>query len=137
MIVLNLVCEQQHKFEGWFRSNEDFAGQNARGLVSCPACGSTAVVRLPSGPRVVRARTKAEPAPSKQEVPPLVKLLQAVLENSEDVGERFAEEARKIHYEEVPARNIRGVTSVHEAKELLEEGIAVLPMPLPPRSEMH
>ncbi|MEW5890446.1 MAG: DUF1178 family protein [Pseudomonadota bacterium] len=137
MIVLNLVCEQQHKFEGWFHSNEDFARQNERGLVSCPACGSTAVARLPSGPRVVRARAKAEPAPNKQGVPALFKLLQAVLESTEDVGERFAEEARKIHYEEVPARNIRGVTSVQDAKELLEEGIAVLPLPLPPRSGMH
>lgn len=140
MIVLNLHCDQQHKFEGWFGSAEDFANQNERGLVTCPLCGSKAVERLPSAPHVSRGRT-AEPqeaaVASTELQSALLKLMRTVVQNSEDVGRRFAEEARKIHRQEAPSRNIRGTTTAAEARELLDEGVPVLPLPLPPGSGMH
>lgn len=140
MIVLNLHCDHEHKFEGWFRSAEDFANQKERGLVTCPLCGSKAVERLPSAPHVSRGRTAQpqEAATASAELhAALLRLVHTVAQNSEDVGRRFAEEARKIHRQEAPSRNIRGTTTAAEARELLDEGVPVLPLPLPPGSGMH
>lgn len=138
MKVLNLQCAHQHGFEGWFGSEDDFQGQVERGLVECPICGDTAVTKLPSAPRLNFGAPK--PAEPKQEVMTAsdtamqAKWLQAVrqvLANTEDVGERFAEEARRIHYGETEERNIRGLASREETEALLEEGIGVLPLPIP------
>lgn len=138
MKVLNLQCRHAHAFEGWFASEEDFQGQLARGLVECPMCGDVDIAKMPSAPRLNLGA--AEPAQPKQEVmaAPNAQLqaawrqiVQQVMANTEDVGERFAEEARKIHYGESDERGIRGQATREETEALLEEGIGVLPLPIP------
>lgn len=143
MKVLNLQCRQAHGFEGWFGSEDDFQAQLARGLVECPVCGDADVAKLPSAPRLnLGASAPAAPAAAgKQEVmnaapnaqlqAAWMQLVRQVMANTEDVGERFAEEARKIHYGESEERGIRGQASREETQELLEEGIGVLPLPVP------
>lgn len=142
MKVLNLQCTHRHGFEGWFGSEDDFQGQLERGLVECPICGDTAIAKLPSAPRLNFGA--AQPAQASQaqkqdvvatpDVAMQAKWLQMVrhvLANTEDVGERFAEEARRIHYGETEERSIRGQASRQETEALLEEGIGVLPLPIP------
>jgi hypothetical protein len=138
MKVLDLHCSAQHQFEGWFASEDDFQGQLGRGLVECPICGDKAVTKKPSAPRLNLGAQA--PAPAKQEVvtgpdaklqAAWLKMVHHVLANTEDVGERFAEEARKIHYGEREQRGIRGQASVEETQALLEEGVEVLPLPIP------
>ena len=149
MIVFNLRCERGHRFDGWFGSAEEFESQKRRGLLECPMCGDKAIEKLLSAPRLnlssgspVTAssdETPKPPVPLTAEAAERVRMLAAqtefyrqlrkVLERSDDVGDRFAEEARRIHYEETPPRQIHGVTTREEAVELLEEGIAVLPLP--------
>ena len=139
MKVLNLQCAHGHGFEGWFGSEDEFQDQLARGLVECPLCGDVQVAKLPSAPRLNLGA--AEPAaPAKQQVmnapdakmqAAWMQMVRHVLANTEDVGEKFAEEARKIHYGETEDRNIRGQASREETAALLEEGIAVLPLPVP------
>jgi hypothetical protein len=141
MKVLNLQCSHAHGFEGWFASEDDFQAQLARGLVECPLCGDAQVAKMPSAPRLnLGAPEPAKPTAPKQAVatapnPQLqaawMELVKQVMANTEDVGERFAEEARKIHYGETEERGIRGQASREETQELLEEGISVLPLPLP------
>ena len=141
MKVLNLQCSHAHAFEGWFASEEDFQGQLGRGLVECPLCGDAQVSKLPSAPRLnLGAAEPAAPAAPKQEVMSApnaqlqaawLQVVQQVMAHTEDVGERFAEEARKIHYGESEERGIRGQASKEETQELLEEGISVLPLPIP------
>jgi hypothetical protein len=145
MKVLNLQCRHAHAFEGWFASEDDFQDQLARGLVECPLCGDAQVAKMPSAPRLnfgasEPAAAAPAPTPAKQEVmAPANAQLQAawlqmvrqVMANTEDVGERFAEEARKIHYGESEERGIRGQASREETEALLEEGIGVLPLPIP------
>ena len=142
MKVLNLQCTHRHAFEGWFGSDEDFQGQLERGLVECPICGDTAVAKLPSAPRLnLGAQPAAAPAPAgKQDVVAMpdagmqaawLKMVRHVMANTEDVGERFADEARRIHHGEAQERGIRGQASPQETQALLEEGIGVLPLPIP------
>ena len=145
MKVLNLRCNHDHAFEGWFASETDFLDQAERGVVACPLCNSPQVTRLPSAPRLnlSGAREPAAAAPPAQTRPaandgPAQSLqagwLQAVaqvLQNTEDVGERFPEEARRIHYGESANRGIRGQASAQERAELADEGIEVMPLPLP------
>jgi hypothetical protein len=139
MKVLNLQCAHHHAFEGWFGSEDDFQAQLERGLVECPICGDTAVAKLPSAPRL---NLGAQPSPeAKQEVANVanpaamqaawLKMVRHVMANTEDVGERFSEEARRIHYGESEERGIRGQASAEQTQELLEEGIGVLPLPIP------
>ncbi|MDB5861356.1 MAG: hypothetical protein JWQ76_5045 [Ramlibacter sp.] len=139
MKVLNLQCGHGHGFEGWFGSEDEFQDQLTRGLVECPLCGDARVAKLPSAPRLNLGA--AEPAaPGKQQVmnapdakmqAAWMEMVRHVLANTEDVGEKFAEEARKIHYGETGDRNIRGQASREETESLLEEGIAVMPLPVP------
>lgn len=159
MKVLNLQCAHQHSFEGWFASEDDFQSQLARGLVECPMCSDKAVQKMPSAPRLnlgghaapaaaSSAPSEATPgAPALTAVAPaqaeannvmnpaaqaaFLKALRQVMANTEDVGERFADEARRMHYGDTEARNIRGQASMKETVELLEEGIEVMPLPLP------
>lgn len=142
MKVLNLQCSQQHVFEGWFGSEEEFRGQLERGLVECPMCGDTGVAKLPSAPRL---NLGAQPAPApaaggKADVVSMpgadmqrawLKMVRHVMANTEDVGERFAEEARRIHYGESEDRDIRGQATPEQTEALLDEGIGVLPLPIP------
>lgn len=143
MIVLNLLCDHGHRFEGWFASGEAFRSQSEHHLVHCPQCQTAAVSQLPSAPHVRRGAADAE-VPEKPAVPvampvsaPLHQALLAIARKAENVGERFPEEARRIHYDEAPARNIRGVATADETRDLLEEGIFVLPAPVPPEGEFH
>ncbi len=132
--VFDLLCDNEHPFEGWFGSDGDFESQQARGLLECPMCGSKQVRRMPSAPRLNLA---APTEPKQQAALPtaaqmhalLVKMAREIAANTEDVGDRFAEEARRIHYKEAPERGIRGVTSRQEAEALEDEGIRVVPLP--------
>ena len=139
MKVLDLRCANGHGFEGWFGSEDDFLDQNGRGLVECPMCADRVVSRLPSAPRLNLSGAR-EPAAPPAKVEPAAADLQALwmqvvrhaIENTDDVGERFAEEARRIHYGEADARGIRGVASMQEREALHEEGIEVMSLPIPP-----
>jgi hypothetical protein len=132
--VFNLNCDQMHAFEGWFASGEAFESQLAGGQLQCPVCGSTSIAKALSAPRL---NLGAEPPqrqvtamPTQEQMQALfLKMAREIVANTEDVGERFAEEARRIHYKEAPERGIRGVTSRDEADALEEEGIKVVPMP--------
>ena len=139
MKVLDLQCPHGHRFEGWFASAEDFETQAAQHLVECPICGAKEVSRLPSAPRLnlSGATSDAKPAAAASESQArewqarAMQALREVLEKTENVGDRFAEEARRIHYNEAPARSIRGVTTPEDARALVEEGIEVMPLPVP------
>ena len=141
MKVLNLRCAHDHRFEGWFASDDDFGSQCERGMVACPICADTAVTRLPSAPRlnVSNLREQVVPAPSAEgqsqmQMQRQAQWMQAVrhmIDNTEDVGERFPEEARRIHYGEVEERGIRGQASREDAEALRDEGIEVTALRLP------
>lgn len=150
MKVLDLQCAQGHGFEGWFGSEEDFQSQQARALVQCPLCGDASISKKLSAPRLNLSRA-ASPEPSDRperseegdnalalagpQDANMAKLWMEIgrhlMANTTDVGQNFAEEARKIHYGEAPERGIRGQTSAREARALIEEGIGVLPFALP------
>ena len=138
MKVLNLRCAQDHRFEGWFGSDDDFRTQGERGLVACPICNDKAISRLPSAPRLNVSTQRGEAGtPTAGEIAEARaqgRWLQAVRElinKTEDVGDRFPEEARRIHYGEGEERGIRGQASTEETQALLEEGIGVLPLSVP------
>jgi hypothetical protein len=146
MKVLNLQCQHAHSFEGWFASEQDFQDQLARGLVECPLCADKAVQKMPSAPRLnlSTSREVAVAQPAKQDVvsapvpteqqhmqAAYLKMMRHMLANTEDVGERFASEARSMHDGATPERPIRGQATREEALELLEEGISVLPLSIP------
>ncbi len=148
MKVLNLQCSHGHAFEGWFASHEDYESQRERGLVSCPLCNDAEVSKMPSAPRLnlghgtqdAADTPSAQPAAASQEVAQMtpqhlqaawMKMVRHVMANTEDVGTQFAEEARKIHHGETEQRNIRGQASREETQALLDEGIEILPLPVP------
>lgn len=153
MKVLDLHCEHHHVFEGWFASEDDFQSQLTRGLLTCPLCGSQSLSKKLSAPRlnlgalepvasaaVTSAPGAVSPMPDAMDLAQLnpqqlqaawMKAIKEVMAQTEDVGERFSEEARKIHYGETEARGIRGQASREEALALEEEGIAVLALPIP------
>ncbi len=145
MIVYELGCGSGHRFEGWFSSADDYAGQNDRRELSCPLCGSAEIVRLPHASyvntgaqeRKLPAPPQAAAAPSAQQYANLgseivAKLIEHIVENTEDVGPAFPEEARRIHYNEAPERHIRGTASRKEVEALKDEGIEVVALPVPP-----
>ena len=135
MKVLNLRCANGHGFEGWFASDDEFMDQNGRGLIECPLCSDRVVTRLPSAPRLnlSGAREPAAQAPTQSADLQAAWLAAArkLLSETEDVGERFADEARRIHYGEVEQRGIRGQASAEEREALREEGIQTFALPLP------
>jgi hypothetical protein len=176
MKVYNLACDQNHRFEGWFASEEDFVSQSAAQQIVCPVCDSFKVGKLPSAPHLNLSAARpnasrpgaarpdaarpdaarpdaarpdaarpdaARPDPAgagdqRQGSPAMAQFQQRlqdmarhVIENTEDVGEGFTEEARRIHYKEVPEHGIRGVASPQQCQELAEEGIEVFQLPLP------
>jgi len=148
MIVFDLLCAVGHRFEGWFGSAEDFASQKLRKLLACPACGSAEVERVPSASRMNLGAVEPEP-PKKPATPgktpdmegkdPFAiaqmlysRMLDELLTKSEDVGKEFPAEARRIYYQETPARAIRGQATEREHEELVDEGIPVARLPVPP-----
>ena len=165
MKVLDLQCSQGHSFEGWFGSQDDYDSQRSRGLVTCPVCNDSEIVKMLSAPRLnlghgvapsatpvadtapSSASASAVPAPQgespasadlalapdtlQQMHVAMMNMVRHVMANTEDVGSRFAEEARKIHYGECEERNIRGQATREETEALLDEGIDVMALPVP------
>lgn len=147
MIVYDLSCILGHRFEGWFGSSADFDDQQARGLLSCPSCGSAEVSKAPMAPAVpAKGNTRQEvlppeapqpmantpmPAEVKQALAALARAQAEALRNSTWVGEKFAEETRKMHYGEREEAPIHGQASLAEARALIEEGVPVAPLPFP------
>ncbi len=164
MKVLDLQCQYQHVFEGWFGSEDDFVSQKERGLIECPVCGNAAISKRLSAPRLNfgaaapaalaadQSRAGDSSKPSEQELVVVpsgtgatasgpdagadlyrawLDITRQVLANTDDVGDKFADEARRIHYGETEARGIRGKASPEQTRELLEEGIAVSPLFVP------
>ncbi|WP_419906650.1 DUF1178 family protein [Hoeflea sp.] len=135
MIKFNLICDKEHGFEAWFASNADFDAQQNSALIACPHCGSTAVDKALMAPSVSTARSKEAPMQlamnrnQKSAMDQLRKAVKAIRDNSEDVGERFPEEARKIHYGESEERGIIGQASPDDVKSLVDEGVNVAPLP--------
>ena len=149
MIVFELKCSKNHRFEGWFASGDDFESQRQSGLLSCPTCGTanvskllTAKIRKGEPDHGAQPQGERKQEPQQRPVATVdprqaMALVDHVLATSEDVGRRFAEEARRIHRKESPERSIRGRASEAEVEELLDEGITVLPLPIPPQEEWH
>ena len=152
MIVFDLLCASGHRFEGWFASAGEFARQKKRRILECPTCGSAEVKRVPSA---TRANLGAQaPQPPARPVPEKTKemegkdpfaiaqmlyskMLDELLTKSEDVGKSFPQEARKIFYEQAPARPIRGQATDEEHDELLDEGIPVARFPVPAKDKLN
>ena len=140
MKVLNLRCANGHGFEGWFASDDDFMDQNGRALIECPLCADKVISRMPAAPRLnlSGARATAPTAPTQDGKPQAIDLQAAwlatvrhMMANTEDVGGRFAEEARRIHYGETAQRGIRGQASAQEREALKDEGIETMSLPVP------
>jgi hypothetical protein len=135
MILFALRCAADHEFEGWFRDGAMFDKQSAGGKITCPQCGNNDVTKAPMAPRVARSR-KAEATPSPAQLRTALQELRRHVEtNCDYVGERFAEEARRIHYGESDPRGIYGETSAEDAAGLADEGIEVSRIPWLPRSD--
>jgi hypothetical protein len=140
MKIFDLQCGAGHRFEGWFASAEEFAAQKEQGLVGCPSCGVHQIERVPSATRFNTGAPQPAGA-NKPEGPQdalalaqklYSRMLDELLTKSEDVGSEFPAEARRIHYKEAPERMIRGQASEEEHAALVEEGIAVARLPIPP-----
>lgn len=158
MIVFDIRCTAGHRFEGWFSSAEDFSEQKARGLLCCPVCGADRVERVPSATRIntrgaqepaqeaPRAAVPVPAAPPGLPADPDVQakafalyahMVKEVLSKTEDVGKSFPEEARKMHYNEKEARPIRGTATQDEHDALVDEGIPVARLPIPPTDQWN
>lgn len=138
MKVLNLCCARDHRFEGWFGSDDDFAEQGRRGLIACPLCDDKTITRLPSAPRLNVSTQRGEPqapvageAARAQAQGNWMRAVREMLMKTEDVGDRFPEEARRIHYGEVKERGIRGRATPEDAHALREEGIEIISVAVP------
>ncbi|MGZ8488598.1 MAG: DUF1178 family protein [Candidatus Binatia bacterium] len=144
MVIYNLLCKKKHSFEGWFPSFEDFQRQADKKLISCPTCGTTKVEKVPHA-CAVHVKKEQPPAPPAKNPAPapaappsaaefkemLLRVHHYVKENFEDVGPRFAEEAKQIHKGEAAERPIHGTATISEVKELAEEGVPCMPLPKP------
>ena len=150
MIVFDLLCAAGHRFEGWFGSAGDFASQRDRSLLSCPACGSLKVTRVPSAARVnlgaAEPKAPSQPAktPEMEGKDPFAiaqmlysRMLDELLTRSEDVGRKFPEEARRIFYKETRARAIHGQATPQEHDDLVDEGVPVARFPVPPANKLN
>lgn len=138
MIRFGLLCDREHDFDGWFSSSDDFDMQLKRGLIACPHCDSIKVSKALMAPTVSTGRRKEklavatlDSARSKM-VAEMRNLRERITEDAEDVGRRFPEEARKIHYGEADARGIYGEANREEVEGLLEEGVEIAPLPVIP-----
>ena len=160
MIVFDLECTGgAHRFEGWFKSSDDFVRQQERGLVSCPQCGSLEVAKAPMAPRLARKGNQLVPVAAKPEAPAkqpamaspklpaeavammhaLAAMQTEAIKDSQWVGEKFAEESRAMHYGERDAATIHGQATREEAEELWDEGILIAPLliPIAPPDEVN
>ncbi|MCR4267948.1 DUF1178 family protein [Nitratireductor sp. ZSWI3] len=140
MISYSLICEHDHAFEAWFRNGADFEAQRQQNLVSCPHCGSSSVEKALMAPAVSTGRRKAQIAMAmgeeqKKALAQLKELSKKVRENADYVGDKFAEEARRIHFGETEARGIYGEATADEAKSLIEDGVEFMPLPALPEDQ--
>lgn len=141
MISFTLVCSNAHEFEGWFSSSGDYESQKERGLVECPLCGDQGVKKTLMAPSVSSARGEESAVPvamnaeQTKMMAQIRELTNKMREGAENVGEKFAEEARKIHYGETDARGIYGKATPVEAKGLANEGIEFIPLPTLPEDQ--
>jgi hypothetical protein len=144
MIVFNLTCGNDHSFEGWFASAAEFERQHQATELNCPVCGNSSVSKglhapyvntgnAPVAPQRAESGEKSSPVPAQYAniAAEVTRMIEHVIANTEDVGNEFPEEARKIHYQEAPERKIRGNASREEVEELREEGIEVVALPVP------
>ena len=134
MIRFSLTCERDHQFDGWFRNSDDFDTQKKRGFVSCPVCHSAKVDKALMAPAVSTGRQREKIAltvgeEQKKMLRQFHELGRKLREGAENVGDRFADEARKIHYGEAEARGIYGEASLEEVKSLLDDGVEFMPLP--------
>ena len=138
MIRYSLACDNGHAFEGWFSGSSDFDRQVEAGFLTCPVCNSAVISKSLMAPSVSTARRKEEKQAvasglaQRQAMSRLREAVAAIKANAENVGDKFPEEARKIHYGETDARGIIGEASLEEARSLIEEGIEVAPLPVLP-----
>ncbi len=137
MIRFSLACDHGHEFEGWFRSNDDFDKQKKRGLIDCPDCGSHKIDKTLMAPAVSTTKRRekmalAMNAEQKRVMGEMKALADKMRENAENVGDKFAEEARKIHFGETEQRGIYGEATAEEAKSLVEDGVPFMPIPVFP-----
>ncbi|MBN2225365.1 MAG: DUF1178 family protein [Deltaproteobacteria bacterium] len=131
MIAYDVTCTNGHTFEGWFADNASFEDQKSRKLIDCPYCGTTRVERIPSTFAIGnRQKARAESADMMPHIDTITQLRRYIEKNFEDVGEKFADEAVKIHYGETDKRNIRGTTTQEEERRLKEEGVAFVKIPI-------
>ena len=151
MIVFDLLCASGHRFEGWFGSKADFTSHKKRGLLSCPTCGATQIERVPSATRAnLGAEAPKAVTPQAAKTPEMEgkdpfaiaqmlysRMLDDLLTKSEDVGKEFPNEARKIFYKDAPQRSIRGQATQEEHDELIDEGIPVARLPVPPKDNLN
>lgn len=146
MIVYDLKCAGGHRFEGWFASAEDFTSQKGSQLLNCPTCADGQIERMPSATRINVGAIEKPPVPAQAAegkdafaIAQMLysKMLDELLSKSEDVGKQFPEEARRIYYEETPARAIRGVATQAEHDELVEEGVPIARLPVPPADRLN
>lgn len=149
MVIYDLMCPLEHRFEGWFRSESDYHEQHNNGQLSCPICDSKQVKKVPTASYISTGKGRMSPSQAKPNSLPSVentstgqasidveamrKLISFVETQTEDVGRQFVEEAKKMHYGESEQRNIRGEATVKEMVELHDEGIEVIPLPLSPK----
>jgi hypothetical protein len=145
MKVLNLQCGHGHSFEGWFGSEDDFQNQLARSLIECPICADTGIQKMLSAPRLNLGASAPMAQEPTNQLPALaqavstdaseqaqwLQMVRHVMAHTEDVGERFSDLARRMHYGETDHRQIRGQATLDQTRELLDEGIAVMPLPVP------
>ena len=134
MIVYKLKCSFGHESEGWFKDIKSFEKQKKLELVTCPVCGNNDISKIPTSTRSIKSKegkeTNAKSQPPNIGYALLKKMMNRVKKNFENVGEKFPEEARKIHYGETPAKNIYGTTTEVEEKKLKEEGIEFFKFPI-------
>ena len=150
MILYNLICERRHEFESWFPNSAAYDKQARRGLISCPSCGSAKIEKAIMAPRLARKDKSPSVAPAEEAAPPaaspvamlspqeqefrkkLKELRDHLTSNADNVGKKFPEEARKMHYGETEHRSIYGEATAQDAKALHEEGIEFHPLPVLP-----
>ena len=155
MIVYDLRCAHGHRFEGWFSSADDFVRQKDARILGCPNCSDTSIERMPSATRINTGASHQSapiPAPADTTILPAefegkdplaiaqilhARMVDEMLTRSEDVGQKFPEEARRIFYDQAPARPIRGIATQQEAQDLVDEGIPVAQIPVPPKSQLN
>ena len=129
MIVFDLSCSNGHSFEVWFNSNNDYKEQNDKGLLICPYCECNKISKKLSAPKIKSSNNNQNPKENFDIISLRKKFFDYVKNNTEDVGKNFPEIARKIHYNEIDPKPIRGIASVEEVKDLHDEGINVVALP--------